>query len=59
MRVALAQVCAGLDKAANLEEVRRSLQLAAPDRPDLVVFPEAVMHDFGEPDTALATDRVP
>ncbi len=53
MRVALAQVSAGLDKAANLDAVRRWVTTAAEERPDLVVLPEAVMHDFGEPDTPL------
>lgn len=54
MRVALAQVSAGLDKVGNLEAVRGLVGAAAADRPDLVVLPEAVMSDFGPPGTPLA-----
>jgi predicted amidohydrolase len=53
VRVALAQLCAGLDTAANLDAVRRAIAVAARAGPDLVVLPEAVMHDFGDAGTAL------
>jgi predicted amidohydrolase len=53
VRVALAQLSAGLDTAANLDAVRLAVSAAARERPDLVVLPEAVMHDFGEAGTAL------
>lgn len=50
MHVALLQLAAGLDPAANLDAVRR---LAGDAHPDLLVLPEAVMHDFGPVDTPL------
>jgi predicted amidohydrolase len=50
MRVALVQLAAGLDPAANLVEVNR---LAGGVTADLIVLPEAVMHDFGPVDTPL------
>jgi deaminated glutathione amidase len=53
VRVALVQLAAGLDPAENLATVTRLVGRAALDRPDLVVLPEAVMHDFGPPDTPL------
>jgi deaminated glutathione amidase len=54
MRVALAQLAAGLDKAANREAVREAVAATASQEPDLVVLPEAVMCDFGAPDMPLA-----
>lgn len=53
MRVALVQLSAGTDKAGNLQTIHRLVADAARHRPDLVVLPEAVMHDFGTPDTPL------
>jgi predicted amidohydrolase len=50
MRVALVQLAAGLDPAANLAEIGR---LAGGVTADLIVLPEAVMHDFGPVDTPL------
>lgn len=54
MRVAIAQLAAGLDVEANLDAVRSAVARAAAEKPSLVVLPEAVMHDFGAPDTPLA-----
>lgn len=53
MRVAIVQLASGTDAQANLETVRRLVDRAAASGPDLVVLPEAAMHDFGEPDTPL------
>jgi predicted amidohydrolase len=50
MRVALVQMAAGLDPDENLATMRR---LTSGVEAELVVFPEAVMHDFGKPDTPL------
>jgi deaminated glutathione amidase len=47
MRVALIQVAAGRNKDANLELVRKLIGDAESGRPDLVVLPEAVMHEYG------------
>ncbi len=49
MRVALAQILAGTDPAANLELVRDHTRRAADDGARLVVFPEATMCRFGVP----------
>ncbi len=49
MRVALVQLAAGLDTGANIDTIYRLTDVAA----DLVVLPEAVMHDFGPPETPL------
>jgi predicted amidohydrolase len=54
VRVAVAQVTGGLDKAANLARVTAGIESAAEAGADLVVAPEVVMHDFGPPDLALA-----
>lgn len=53
MRVALAQFAAGTDSAANRETIRTILAGIDPET-DLVVFPEAAMHDFGATDHDLA-----
>lgn len=47
MRIALAQILAGDDPAANLEEVARHVARAAKQGATLVVFPEATMCRFG------------
>ncbi|HEX6232613.1 MAG TPA: carbon-nitrogen hydrolase family protein [Jiangellaceae bacterium] len=50
MRVALVQLAAGLDPAANIAEINR---LTGGVTADLIILPEAVMHDFGPVDTPL------
>jgi predicted amidohydrolase len=47
MRIALAQIVAGDDPAANLDRVRELAARAAGDHAELVVFPEATMRCFG------------
>jgi deaminated glutathione amidase len=47
MRVALVQAAATTNKAANLELVRKLVGDAESLRPDLVLLPEAVMHEYG------------
>ena len=59
MRVSLVQMAAGLDPAENLATIGRLLADAAAAGPDLVVLPEAVMHDFGSPDTPLGPAAEP
>ncbi|NED99029.1 carbon-nitrogen hydrolase family protein [Phytoactinopolyspora halotolerans] len=50
MRVALVQMAAGTDPDANLTTIER---LTAGLDAELIVLPEAVMHDFGTPTTLL------
>ncbi|HMG28718.1 MAG TPA: carbon-nitrogen hydrolase family protein [Jiangellaceae bacterium] len=50
MRVALVQFAAGLDSAANLDAAQLLTKEVVAD---LIVLPEAVMHDFGPPDSRL------
>ncbi|TDE07896.1 carbon-nitrogen hydrolase family protein [Jiangella asiatica] len=50
MRVALVQLAAGTDIGANVAAIRR---LTKDLEADLIVLPEAVMHDFGKPDLPL------
>ncbi|WP_053203849.1 carbon-nitrogen hydrolase family protein [Jiangella muralis] len=50
MRVALVQLAAGTDTEANTAAIRR---LTKGVEADLVVLPEAVMHDFGAPGLPL------
>jgi predicted amidohydrolase len=47
MRIALAQLVAGDDPAANLDQVRELTGRAVAERAQLVVFPEATMRCFG------------
>ena len=56
MRVAMVQLAAVTDAVRNREAVATWLDRLPPasGRPDLVVFPEAAMHDFGPPDLDLA-----
>jgi deaminated glutathione amidase len=54
MRVAVAQVRSGDDKAVNLDRIRAAVAEAASSGAELVVCPEAAMHDFGPPDLPLA-----
>jgi predicted amidohydrolase len=53
VRAAVVQVPAGDDKAANLARLTELVRRAADQGAELVVGPEAVMHDFGPPDRAL------
>ena len=59
MRIAVVQVAATADKAANLAKARRMVAAAAARRPHLIVFPEAFMYDFGDPHAALAPAAEP
>ena len=54
MRIALAQILAGTDPAANLALVADHTRRAADDGARLVVFPEATMCRFGVPLTPVA-----
>jgi len=58
MQVALVQMSATTDKADNLAAIERLMGRAGPSA-DLVVLPEAVMHNFGTPDTPLAPAAEP
>jgi predicted amidohydrolase len=53
MQVAVVQVTSGTDSVANRDQVDRALA-ALPAGADLVVLPEATMHDFGASDHDLA-----
>ena len=53
MRVAVVQVVSTLDSASNRTLIAERLS-ALPGDLDLVVLPEAVMHDFGDPGHDLA-----
>ncbi|HVS67870.1 MAG TPA: carbon-nitrogen hydrolase family protein [Mycobacteriales bacterium] len=59
MKVAVMQIAASLDKAENLGRLRARIEHAAGHGADLVVAPEAAMHDFGTPDLALASVAEP
>jgi predicted amidohydrolase len=48
MRIAVAQLSAGMSKPANLERITKLAAQAADSGARLVVFPEAAMCDFGE-----------
>src|SRR5829696_6572227 len=50
VRVALVQLAAGTDPAENLAAAAKLLDGV---EADLIVLPEAVMHDFGPPETLL------
>jgi predicted amidohydrolase len=54
MRIALAQLVAGEDPSANLDQVRDLTARAAAERAQLVVFPEATMRCFGRSLTDIA-----
>jgi predicted amidohydrolase len=54
MRAAVVQMAASDDKAANLARLSDLVRRAADEGAELVVGPEAVMHDFGRPDQPLA-----
>jgi predicted amidohydrolase len=55
MKVAVAQFAAFLDKAENLGRLGALIEHAADHGADLVVAPEAAMHDFGPPELPLAS----
>jgi len=59
VRIAILQFAAAQGKQANLELIRQLARKAAAAKPDLVVFPEAGMYDFGEADTPLAPAAEP
>lgn len=54
MRVAVAAFAASLDKEDNLARLSALVERAGEQDADLVIAPEASMHDFGTPDLALA-----
>jgi predicted amidohydrolase len=54
MRIAVAQLRSGDDKSANLDKIREAVADAARLGAELVVCPEAAMHDFGPPELPLA-----
>ncbi len=53
MRAAVVQVPASFDKPANLRRLQDRIREAADLGAELVVCPEASMHDFGPPDLSL------
>jgi predicted amidohydrolase len=59
MRVAMIQAEAGLEKTANITLAVEAIEGAAEQHLDLVMLPEAFMHDFGTPDTDLAAVAEP
>ncbi|TSD64432.1 carbon-nitrogen hydrolase family protein [Aeromicrobium piscarium] len=54
MRIAVVQLAADIDAARNRELIASALAGIEPGSTDLVVLPEAVMHDFGSADHDLA-----
>ncbi|HVV74446.1 MAG TPA: carbon-nitrogen hydrolase family protein [Mycobacteriales bacterium] len=54
LNVAVTQIASGLDKADNIRRLRALIEQAAEHGAELVVAPEAAMHDFGAPDLPLA-----
>lgn len=58
MRVAVVQMSSSTDSAANRDAVSRTLTALEPGA-DLIVLPEATMHDFGAPDHDLAAAAEP
>jgi predicted amidohydrolase len=60
MRVALVQLSSAIDAVTNRTAIRDQLATLRPaDELDLVVLPEAAMHDFGAPDLDLAAVAEP
>lgn len=59
MRVALVQLVSATDSATNRAAIRQQLAELAPHEHDLVVLPEASMHDFGSPRHDLAAVAEP
>jgi predicted amidohydrolase len=58
MRVALVQLAAAVDSAINRRRIAERLE-AIDAAVDLVVLPEAAMHDFGDPSHELAVAAEP
>jgi predicted amidohydrolase len=58
MRVAVVQLTSTVDSAANRARIDESLAGVGPEV-DLVLLPEAVMHDFGDADHDLAAAAEP
>jgi deaminated glutathione amidase len=54
VRAAVLQLRSGTDKAHNLARLTALVRRAAESGAELVVAPEAAMHDFGPPDLPLA-----
>ena len=54
MRVALVQFAAGTDPTENIAAATKLLDGV---EADLIILPEAVMHDFGSPETAAGAGR--
>lgn len=59
MRLSAVQFAAATDVAANLETITGLVEQAADGGADLVVLPEASMHDFGAPDLPLGSVAQP
>jgi len=60
MRVALVQLASATDSATNRQDIRSQIAALSPaDDLDLVVLPEASMHDFGAADHDLAAAAEP
>lgn len=59
MRVSLIQFAAATDTTANLAAIQRLVADAAVAGPDIVILPEACMHDFGPPEMSLGTVAEP
>lgn len=59
MRMALIQRASQIDSAANRASIRDQLAQVAPGSVDVVVLPEASMHDFGAADHDLAAVAEP
>jgi predicted amidohydrolase len=53
VRVSLVQLAAGTDVTANLEQAAELVRQSKAVEPDLVMLPEAVMHDFGDGELTL------
>ncbi|MFD1858451.1 carbon-nitrogen hydrolase family protein [Aeromicrobium camelliae] len=59
MRIALVQFASDVDAAANRRTIATALEDVDGGSVDLVVLPEAAMHDFGSPDHDLAAAAEP
>jgi deaminated glutathione amidase len=59
MRVSVAQLSTGLDKADNLDHVRWAVAEAIQARARLLVLPEATMRAFGDPGSDLSAVAEP
>jgi predicted amidohydrolase len=53
VRVSVVQLAAGTDVSGNLDEVGSLVRQAKAAEPELIVLPEAIMHDFGAGEIAL------